>query len=423
MNRNAPWVVMILMLSPATHSRAATDVGSLKQAATGKWRALIVASAPEKGGLMATMTCGCFVDESGLAVLDLLAFSGARPAKEFFLTDHTKLGKPVLRLVSRDPAIAIVKFDHKPHAWIEPDAREVKTGLEVALIDPMQESPLLTGPIVARTMAVGANQLVPAYQPILSIGAGLPLARQQPPMNGAALVDADGRLRGMYSGIRLLGTQTLIYASPVDRWPEAIEKARRSKESIGYPVPQDLTPYDPVSTHPDYLQAIAAFSSQQFAQAIRHVHKALEDHPKSLLLRGLEFDIAMQSKSGDYLQLAAACKPESDNPALNSRYYLYLARAHLLAGDSTGAGKAYEQAIQHSPKHEVMSRWEYSRILESEDKLEEALRLRGEAVEHNPENIQMLGSMQTLLERLGKTRQSDQINERIYQLEELYRRK
>ena len=422
-HRSSLWLLAVLILPIFTRTTAFADDTVLKQTAARKWQALIVASTPVKGGPMATMSCGCFVDPSGLAVFDLSAFSGTRPAEEFYLMDHTKLHNPVLYHVSADPAIAIVKFDHKPQAWIEPDSRQVELGLEVALIDPLDASPVATGPIVALPMTSSANLREPCYQPSLSIGAGMSAKRAQPPMTGAPVVDAGGKLRGMFSGIRPLGTQTLIYASPVDQLPKAMEKARQSGKPIALPLPPELVPYDPATNHPDYTQAIAAFSAHQFAAARLHVRKALADFPKSFLLRGLEFDIAMQAKDGDLLKLAEALKPETDNPVLKTSYFHSLARAHRLDGEYEAAGRAYEQAIGTSPKDEVTPRWEYSQLLESQDKLEKALSLRREAVECNPENIAMLYSLQNLLERLRKTQEADQISERIYHLEELYRRK
>lgn len=383
--------------------------------------ALIVAATREAGN-QALFTNGCFVGSDGLAVFNLMTFTGPKPPLDFYLADKTSLDVPTLLHVSPGLNLAVVRFIHRPKVWLEPSAEAVPLNLKLAILDHVSEGPVAIGPVVSKVEMVNTNLRHLKYDPVLSIGAGLPASRTIPPLTGAALIDGEGRLRGLFEGVRPLGSQTLIYARAADAWIPEIEKAKAAKGSIDYPLPAALNPYDPASMLPAYSQALMAISAKRFEEAAAHVETALKTSPKSQLLHQLLYDISNMANIGDLLLLAEATKPDVAKGAAQTRYLGNLARARLKAGNRDGASEAFLQAIKISPKAEANYRWEYSQVLEEQDKLDEALNFRRQAAEASPENIRILDSLQKLLEKNGDWEGADKLSERIYELENLYRR-
>lgn len=382
--------------------------------------ALIVTENATQG--LPTLSCGCFVDQEGLAVTSLNNFTG-KEMPHFVTMGGVKLGIPSIRHVDAARSLAFVKFDHRPEVWAQPreDQVPLKTEL-VAIVIPNQRPTALVGPVWARLECAGFTGTGLTVHTIASIAAGLPPAPKGYLWSGAPVLDFEGKLCGVMESTGQLGINLRLAASPSDLWFPNFLEAQKAEKAIPFPLPPELNPVDPAVNHPGYAEAINLHNAGQHAQAEARLKTALNVHSGSFLLKNLRFDITKHLRPEDLVAMANEMKPASgDNKVTEAFYFSRLGEAKMINDDIPGAALAFRESIRLAPVANPFPRQRYSALLANQQEYKEALRYAQEVVDGEPDNLEALYRLSELLGRNQRWEEEGKISELIYELENLYK--
>lgn len=376
---------------------------------------------------------GFFINEDGLALYPLGPLCGE--TTPVFRTDESAqapLKPPVVLEVFPDEALALVKFDHRPQAWLTVTRETPGIGTWVAVVPSgfTGGGPLpvaVSGPIVAHRITSGSVTHPPRpshKQFSIAMGSSPSYAPTLSP--GAPIINGRGEVVAAFSGSQPMPGQTLRLANPLAGFPEQIDAAVKKGNRRKLPLPIADSGLDPVIFSDTYLLMRGSAMAGDLEQERSLARKALEEFPDSRVAKAHELGVAAQQviagslNPDELLDLVKRSQPPaSASPADQAAYHERLGQVLAHAG-------RIEEAIAALRKSNELDPWALACmalavIHENRREMEQAEGYWRQATLMNPERITYWDRYQGVLAARKKWKEADAAQDRVYLLEDLYR--
>lgn len=371
-----------------------------------------------------SMNKGFFMDRNGLALCPLLYLCLKAPLR-FDASDGTILAAPKVQAVFPDRRLALVKFAHKPKAWLELADKRPPVGTWVALVSTLRDPAPLTGPVLAYRLGSTRDETTkPSTQFSFAMGRGPALARVF--AGGVPLMDDAGRAVGVFAGSQPLSAQTLHFASPLDGLGKVIDAALKKPLDLKIPIPGEHHSYEPVRLDPLWDLADQAEMAGDYALALKRIRTLMTRSPESRTLPVVEWNLnlkhAVDSSNDSLLEAVRRTEPPADADASDRAAYLCrLGEAYCRAGNIAAAMETTRKAFELAPETSDCCGANLAWLHLQRGELAAAESLYRKVIALVPERIDYLEGLQKVLNAKGDWQQADELTPRIYQLEELYR--
>jgi hypothetical protein len=376
---------------------------------------------------------GFFIGKDGLALYPLEPLCGETvPIFRTAEAEDAALKPPVVLEVFPEQALALVKFDHRPQAWLTITRETPGIGTWVAVVPSgfTGGGPLpvaVSGPIVAHRITSGSmtHPPRPAHKQF-SIAIGKNPSYGPTLTSGAPVINGRGEVVAAFSGSQPMPGQTLRLANPLAGFPEQIDEAVKQGNLRKLPLPILDSGLDPAIFSNTYLLMGGRAMAGDLVQARGLARKLLEEFPDSRVARSQEFGMAAEqviagsSNPDELLDLAKRSQPPaSASPADQAAYYERLGQALVHAGRT-------EEAIEALRKSNELDQWALACmtlavIHENRRELEQAEGYWRQATIMNPERISYWDRYQGVLAARKKWKEADAAQDRVYLLEDFYR--
>jgi tetratricopeptide (TPR) repeat protein len=376
---------------------------------------------------------GFFISADGLALYRLDPLCADPPP--IFRTAEIRGGglkPPVVLEVFPDQALALLKFDHRPRAWLTITRETPSIGTWVAVVPsgftgggPLPEA--VAGPIVAHRITSGSVTHPPRPSPKqFSIAMGKNPSYEPTLTSGAPVINERGEVVAAFSGSQPMPGQTLRLANPLAGFPEQIDEAVKKGNRRKLPLAIGESGLDPALFSNTCRLMGGSAMAGDLAQERSLARKLLEEFPDSRFVKSHEFGVAAQqviagsSNPDELLDLAQRSKPPaSANAADQAAYQERLGQALVHAGRT-------EEAIDALRKSHELDPWALACmtlavIHERRRELEKAEECWRQATMMNPERIDYWDRYQGVLAAREKWKEADAAQDRVYLLESLYR--
>jgi hypothetical protein len=376
---------------------------------------------------------GFFISEDGLALYPLDPLCAETPP--IFRTVEFRgaaFKPPVVLEVFPDQALALVKFDHRPQAWLTLAKETPGIGTWVAVVPSgfTGGGPLpgaVAGPIVAHRIAHGSMTHPPRpSHKQFSIAMGKNPSYVPTLTSGAPIINRRGEVVATFGGSQSMPGQTLRLANPLAGFPEQIDEAVKKGNRRELPLPIVDSGLDPALFSNTYYLMGGSSMAGDLAQARSHARKLLEEFPDSRVAKIQEFSVAVEqvvdgsSNPYELLDLAKRSQaPASASPADQAAYHERLGQALAHAGRIEEAIKALRKSHELDPW--ALACMTLAVIHGDRGELEQAEDYWRQATILDPERIQYWDRYQAVLAARQKWKEADAAQERVYLLEELYR--
>lgn len=263
------------------------------------------------------------------------------------------------------------------------------------------------------------------FTKILSLGAGLSPQQRTAIGPGCFAVDREGRLVAFTNGSQTGSRQTLILLTPVVGLGERIAEHAKGGKGIGFPLPKDRNPTDPAAIDQDFHPMNLALARQDRDEAERLLAGLHRRYPKSHLLRMKSRSLKLRPVNGQPGELLLAF-PEPDPKAPVAHQVMdWSARANLLAmrNEFDASIAERKKAIALSPKDYPEDRLHLAQMYAHLGRLEEAEQLYREAYMSSSEIIEFVEIFEALLLKRKKLADAQKLSDRVFELEDIYRRR
>ena len=376
---------------------------------------------------------GFFINEDGLALYPLEPLCAeTTPIFRTAEAPQSALKPPVVLEVFPDQALALVKFDHRPQAWLTIARETPRIGTWVAVVPsgftgggPLPEA--VSGPIVAHRIASGSitHPPRPSHKQF-SIAMGNNPSYGPTLTFGAPIINGRGEVVAAFSGSQPMPGQTLRMANPLAEFPARIDEAVKKGNRRKLPLPIVDSGLDPAIFSKTYRLMGGSAMAGDLAQERSLAGKLLEEFPDSRVAKSHEFGVAAQqviagsANPDELLDLAKRSQPPaSASPADQAAYYERLGQALVHAGRT-------EEAIAALRKSNELDQWALACMTlavihgnRSEWELAEGYWRQATIL--NPERISYWDRYQGVLAARKKWKEADAAQDRVYLLEDLYR--
>ena len=373
---------------------------------------------------------GVFISKDGLALVNLQGLVTEKiPTVEIAGEKKLKLGK--ILGVFPEQELALVKFDHRPKTWAPLAQVEPELGETIALL-PLKPGdqwngkiPPVIGPVTAKRSAMTPNLRVMRFTKVLSLGSGLLPAQRAGLGPGCFAIDRQGRLVTFTNGTGRAGRQTIIELAPVAHLAGRIQELAKDDQDLGFPLPRAHNPIDPAALDPAFHPMNLATAQQDWKEVQRLLNQLQRRHPKShlLKLKGYELKLqALQGKiKGDPLQRFP--KPNPKDPIAH-QVSVWSARATLLLGRGQlqAAIAEFEAAVALGPVDYPDNRAALAMLYASQNRNEDAEKLLSQVYPFSADSIAFVETYERFLLDQGKFKEVQKMTDRIFELEEIYKR-
>ena len=379
-------------------------------------------------------TTAFFVSKDGFAVCPLRAMTSGMVPAHVETSKGTKLSFGTVVAILGEQELAVIKLQAKPRMWLSLGAKDTTLGTEGAFLEPGQKKPIHAGPILARRKARRAALLKMPLVARLSVGTQSPQLVKAGinSLNlGAPLIDKTGRLQGVFAGVQPARNQILVQATPL--WPvrNALYAAIARPGKVALPLAGKSNPYDPVAVEPHYHAAVENLVKLQVDQALIHVNALLKAHPGSPMAHWLKFDILQKGREYEKAKaLLADLTKRGEKAGFDQVALLELqGRLALSQDDAHTAIAVYHKLVEITPDDYPVPRamladsYRFKAELGQEKAYIQAVKWYELAVASAPEQLNLLANYEKALTKLRRWEEADKVTDRIFELENLYRRK
>jgi tetratricopeptide (TPR) repeat protein len=377
---------------------------------------------------------GFFVSKEGHALCDLKALLGKTLPTEGRTGTGQAVSAKSITAVFPEFDLALLQLDRQPDKWLTLSDQALPIGSAVAFLGPGQIPPYHTGPVVARYRSRSAH-IDKSFIPVLSIAAPPPRVGRdnlESLRGGLPLIDPQGRVRGVFTGIVPNSLQTFILASPLDGLSEKVTQAIKAPHKIKLPLSAELNPYDPATRDREYTLATANMLDGETGQALANIAQLLKTHPSSRSVRSLQFSIL--NRAGRMVELRDLLQELSKpgtSPALDpidllsQRGQLEMTNLEIDTAIAT-----FKELDKLAPPDYVnpkillggLYRIKGNHLGNRADYLE-AEKWYKAAIALHPESMGLLSGYEAVLTKLNRWDEIDALSKRIDELETLYRRR
>ncbi|MFK7851673.1 MAG: tetratricopeptide repeat protein [Akkermansiaceae bacterium] len=396
----------------------------LLEVADSKRSALFYANRPidQKTDGSAVPFLGFFISADGLAICALETLCW-KEVPTFKTGEGKKLGVPKLLGIFEEEEWGLVKFSHRPEVFLGFAEAPVPLGTWVAYVAPSFVDQLVAGPVMAHRRANFQSKLKVQRKPpkLLSIAATRLANEGAGIVQGAPVIDGEGRVVAVHSFKLKLPMQTLALAVPAAGMAERIEEALKKDFDIKVPIPIEDQPFDPVIYSESYLKGNEAQGLNDYVAARKFADQTVEEFPDSEVARNWRLNLVGVSmfEPEEFAKLVAEVKLPEDSPAWKRGiYHFQLGGALQTAGNVKGAMASYLKSDELYP--DGMACGTLPRYYQALNQPKEAEKFARRATEYEPERIIYWEELQKILYRLGKFDEADEIQDRVYLLEDLY---
>jgi hypothetical protein len=409
--------------------------GLLEKAQTKRSALFFIVSLTQKGPAFES---GFFLGEKGLAVCPLRPFC-RKAALKFHLADknRTPLKAPFVVAVFPKEELALVKFDDKPKsaASLSISTEATPVGSWIAVLSPEFTPDLVTpdlvlGPILShRSASINFEMRFPGAAPKqFSFAAGRGPRQEAALFIGAPLLNLRGEVVAVNHSAVPLPVQTFRLATPTLGLSDRIAEAVKKGERLDIPLRAEHHGFDPVEFSDEWmeLQILLGKGDPDLDKAHRDVTDIVEKSPNSFLAQQLEYTIEIRkqtSGSGNPTKLVELAKGlkhlAKDHSAAEAFYLSCLGDALFTAGKVEEATAALKKADKLYPAGGAGGT--LAQIFTKKGNLAEAEHYYRSILLLTPERIAFWDDLEAVLFARGKMKESSEISDRVFLLEDFYR--
>lgn len=384
---------------------------------------------------------GAFISADGLALVDLFAL--AREQKPTIVGADGNLVKfgTILRIFP-EQALALMKFNHRPKRWLTLAKSDPAVGETIAFVTMKEDDPFdgkvppIVGPVMAIRSDTTVNLSMVRFMKIISLGGSPSLEQKSSWSKGCFVINRDGDLVAFGNGFTEPHAQRLMILAPVVALADQIQESAKGEKAIAHPLGK-ANPLDPATLDDDYIDMMIAFKEADVDAARRLFGDLQKRYPKSLQLQSYGLASTLLEPDKRAVLAEGLERPPPDATKAHQMSYLIL-QADLLraqgnrvenAGlpqaqrDREAAIEKYKAAINLSPDDFVNVRIMLAALYLDLDRHEDALKILQETYPYYSESIEHAGIYERLLIKNGNFKEADKVNDRIFELEEIYRRR
>jgi tetratricopeptide (TPR) repeat protein len=370
---------------------------------------------------------GAFISEDGLALVDLGSIARSL-TPEVHSADGTRLDFGTILRIFQSPNLALMRFEHRPKAWLRLGRQEPEVGDTVALVLLDGErlidgkTPPVIGQIMAKRSGLTSNLLLTQFERQMSFGSGLSSDQSNRVAPGCFAIDRAGDVIGFYGGTRVDRSQTLRFLTPVVELAALIPSTVEAGKVIPFPLPAANNPIDPAFLASEFRRAGMAEQRGDLKTARLNLESLLERYPDSLRLKIHVSYGALQEAGEPLLQLADFTPDPKDPRGQQVACLKHRATMHLVAGDEERMMKDIEAAIALSPDDFEEPRWLLGTMYLNQRRPVDAERLFREAYAAAPESIEVIERLKDALLVNKKYDEIGELTKRVGELRKIYRR-
>lgn len=370
---------------------------------------------------------GFFISEDGLALVNLpLLGLGEVPTVRTVKGTEIKWGT-VLGLFP-DKGVALIRFEHRPHAWLTLASVEPEVGETIALV-PLNPSkldseavPPVLGPIMVKRSGLQGDLREPRFASIWSLGAGLSSEQQRWLNNGCFAMDRDGKVVAAYRMAEREGDQILLALAPLIGLNDELKRLAALDTAIPFPLPDDRNPADLATLNADWVAMHRALQEGDPETGKRLLAALRERYPDSFAANAMAFHPLFLNPEEASDILAQMPQPDS-NATPASQALGLLARANLaaLARNHEETLRHAEAAVAQGPADFPGHRYELGKAYLRANRLGDAERLFREAYASWPECIDLVTALEDAAIRRGDIDEAVTLAKRARELRAIYR--
>lgn len=370
---------------------------------------------------------GAFISADGLALVDLGSLvRGLTP--EIHSADGTRLDFGTILGIFQSPNLALMKFEHRPQAWLrlgqqEPDVEDTVALVLLdweGLID--GKTPPVIGQIMAKRSGLTSNLLLTQFERQMSFGSGFSVNQSNRVDPGCFAIDRAGHVIGFYGGNQVNGSQTLRFLTPVVKLAALIPSTVEAGNAIPFPLPAARNPIDTAFLDFEFRQARMAGQRHDLKTARLKLESLLKRYPDSLMLKIHVSYTALQEAGEPLLQLADFTPDPKDPKGQRVACLKHRATMHSVEGDEERMMKDIEAAIALSPDDFEEPRYILGTIYLNQKRPVDAERLLREAYAAAPESILIIERLKDALLINKKYDEFGELTKRVGELRKIYRR-
>lgn len=331
-----------------------------------------------------------------------------------------------------DQQLVLMKFNHRPKAFVPLAADEPKIGDTIALLplsfeDPWAKKiPPVVGPITAKRSGVSRNLREARFIKVLSLGAGLSSEQLSHIGPESFAINSNGELVAFWNGYQPSGRQRLITLSPIAPMAEKIRAWSKGGQDMGFPLPDQKNPFDLVGTENDFRRMSVAMEKGNFQEAERLSDLLEKRHPKSPLLKSVREDHKMYmlqvSNSPSLKLLSDFPEPQVSDP-IYDQVNRWSSRGLILAKNKQddAAIEAFKKAASLGPDDYPDARLLLATLHAQRGRPKEAEAILKEIFPQISDSIIACDMYRQLLLELKKFKESDEKAKRANEMENIYR--
>lgn len=395
----------------------------LAKLAADKREALVVASA-------GPWSPGVYISQDGHALVDVQALVDRSRKLTLLGPGRNEVELEKILGVFPEEELALIKVDHEPKTWLTIAPEEPRIGELISLVPLNREDPWkaelrpLVGPVLVKRTGLTANLREMRFNRVMSLGSGMTAIHQQSLGPGCMAIDREGNLAGFLASTTTTVGQTLIQVAPVSGLRERIEELINRGEDLGHPLPAAHNPIDPAAFDPNWHPMNVAIGQEDWVEAKRLAMTILKHHPQSrfVQLQTRRVDFALHAENAQN-PLLAFPEPDAAEPVTH-QVAEWMNRGRILRarGELEAAVAAYGKAAALSPKDYPNSHLELGFTYVLGGQLEKGEKLYRECYPFYCDSLKFVQDFEGLLLLAGKTERAQKMNDRIWELEEIYKR-
>ena len=428
--KNIPILFLIIVASicpcVAAPEQRLADLAATKRAAALKMTVQMKAVKAGASGHFRGHSWGVFISDDGLALVSVMVLcTGQKPV--VIAADGTTLKFGTILGIFPEQNLVLMKFKYRPKLWLRLAPKEPEVGEEISLVrlDPKNTmdgvGPPVFGPIMAKRSIVTTNLPVDHFMRGLSLGASVTLEQHAAQGGGWFAINRDGDLVAFYQGMRPTGRNVLIHLSPIASIADQIEKLATSGQSIPFPLADNRIPIDLAVLDSDWGLMCSALNRKDLT-TVRRLHKKLQErYPTSGQLRTILSKMALPKA-----EVAQKSTPtfDPDISAIEQIYNLIPeVNEKFGKNDHEGAIETTKKIVELCPEDYPDYREQLAMLYLKTNRFKDAERLFREAYSSCPESIKLCEEIESFLIKQNKLEEADVMTKRIYELEEVYRRR
>ncbi len=383
-------------------------------------------------GTGALHVLGCFISADGLALCPLTPLSW-QTGPVFHVADEgmAALPQPLVLAVFPEQEVAILRFKHKPKAWLTLAKEPPSVGTWLAMLTPSFVTDPVLGPIVAYREMSWSSPLLPPRQPVkkFSLATGRSPKTDAAFIEGAPMMDAEGHLVATFSGNQTLPGQTLRSANSLAPLHGQVQQAAKTAKPLALPLSAKDLQMDPAVLSMERRtmgNAGAAAQDGRFDEVMKQANLLTAKFPDSTYVQDEYFAVAMvgvnvgKVTAEELVRRAQQFKLPENAPAWQKgAYYCRLGEALMRANRMDDAIAPFQKADELWPHH--MACMSLAEIFGSKGRLDEAERYWRRTTSLDQERIEYWNRLSLVLSARLKFKEASEASDRALFLETLYR--